>query len=177
MLGPIRTYFFEKEKRKHIQSGLKRTIRFHFKRKNYYGLLLDAADFEHRKEVSALADQLRSEGNQVRMLGYVNGRNESIQLSMDVFTLAELTKVSGIPKSATVDSFLEQPFDVLINLSIHQHHRPLEYISVASKAAFRIGPWYPQQVYNPYDLCLDTGQQVTLKEWIDELLHTLQKIY
>ena len=62
-------------------------------------------------------------------------------------------------------------------MSIHHNHKALEYISSLSKAAFRIGSWYPRVRHNPYDLCLDTGSSATLKEWINELMHTLQKIY
>ena len=177
MLERIRTYFFEREKRKRLARQPARRVRFQFQDRNDYGLLVDAGDPEHRKAVTDFADRLRKDGNSVRILGFVDGRNDAIKLSFDIFTAADLTKLSGIPQSPTVDAFLEHSFDVLINFSIHKAHKPLEYISSVSKASFRIGPWYPDLKQNPFDLCLDSGPQVSLKAWIDELIHTLRKIY
>jgi hypothetical protein len=76
-----------------------------------------------------------------------------------------------------VDAFIGHHFDVLINMSIHKNYKGLDYISALSNASFRIGPWYPQQQHNPYDLCLATGASASLEEWIHELMHTLDKIY
>jgi hypothetical protein len=98
-------------------------------------------------------------------------------MPFDLFTTADLAKVSMIPRGPVVDEFIEQPFDVLINMSIHHNHKSLDFISSLSKATFRIGPWYQHAQHNPYDLCLDTGSSATLREWINELMHTLQKIY
>ena len=72
---------------------------------------------------------------------------------------------------------MDQSFDILINLSIHENHKALEYIASVSKASFKVGPWYPREGEHPYDLCVDAGNTATLKEWIDELMTTLQKIY
>jgi len=177
MLESIRTYFFEREKRKRLRPGHDRQVRFQYQHRNDYGLLLDAGDPDHRKEITAFAERLRKEGNSVRILGFVDGRNEAIKLSFDVFTSVDLARVSGIPKSPVVEAFLDHQFDVLINFSIHRNHRPLDYICAVSKASFRIGPWYPGMAQNPFDLCLDAGPQVSLRDWIGELMHTLQKIY
>ena len=177
MFERVRTYFFEREKRRRLQAQPNRKVRFQFAGRNDYGLLVDAGDPEHRKAVTDFAERLRKDGNTVRILGFVDGRNDAIKLSFDVFTAADLAKLSGVPQSPVVDSFLNHTFDVLINFSIHRAHKPLEYISAVSKAHFRIGPWYPHLRHNPFDLCLDAGPQVPLKAWIDELIHTLRKIY
>ncbi|MGK2861116.1 MAG: DUF6913 domain-containing protein, partial [Chitinophagaceae bacterium] len=151
----------------------------HFKKdkKNHFGILVNAGIPEDRNIIIHFADQLRKDGHRVKILGFLEGRAEGIAMPFDFFTSAELAKISNVPRSPVVDSFLEQPFDVLINTSIHINYKALDYISSLSKATFRIGPWYPHQRHNPYDLCLDTGSSATLKEWINELMHTLQKIY
>ena len=177
MLGSIRTYFYEKEKKKRLSEAFSRKPHFKKDRSNHYGILLDATQVDHRQVVSHFADDLRKEGNRVKILGYLDKRNESISVPFDIFTTAELTKVSQVPKSAVVESFIEQPFDVLINMSIHQNHKSLEYICALSHASFRIGPWFHQLKHSPYDLCLDAGESATLPEWISELMHTLEKIY
>jgi hypothetical protein len=177
MLGSISTYFFEKEKQKRLQHAPVLPKSFHLNRKNQYGLLLDATEPDDRNIVIAFAEQLRREGNRVRVLGYVDGKKEGLSISFDVFTSAELTTISKIPKSSLAESFMDQPLDILINMAVRQNHKPLEYIAAVSKASFRVGPWYGGSQNNPYDLCVDAGTNATLKEWIDELMHTLRKIY
>jgi hypothetical protein len=177
MLKAIRTYFFEREKKKRLHEVGPIPTAFKRDRKNHYGLLIDAANPEDRTAVTSFAEELRRTGNRVKILGFVNGKMEGLSTPFDIITIADLAKISQVPKSPAAEAFMDQAFDVLINLSIRENHKPLEYISAVSKAAFRIGPWYNHQQYNPYDLCVDAGKTATLREWISELMHTLQKIY
>lgn len=177
MLEPIRTYLFEREKRKRLSEAKPRVPYFRKDRKNHFGILLDASQPEDRAEVVALAEHLRKDGHRVKILGFMQGYHEGLNFPFDIFTSSDLSKVTQVPKSQIVDQFLEQPFDVLINMSITINHKPLDYICSVSPASFRIGPWFLHQADNPYDLCLDTGTSSTLKAWISELLNTLQKIY
>ena len=177
MLGPIRTYFFEREKKRKSGGSLRRSAHYKKGQKNHFGLLVDAALPEDRNEVLAFADRLRKDGHRVKILGFLEGKSEGLNIPFDLVTSADLNRISMVPKSELADTFIQQPFDVLINLSIRRNHKALEYISVLSKAAFRIGPWYHHQPNNPYDLCLDTGSTASLRDWIHELMHTLQKIY
>ena len=177
MLGSIRSYYFEKEKKRRQAHSPKAPKGFQLNRQNHYGLLLDATNPDDRTIVANFAEELRRQGNRVKVLGYVDGKSESLAISFDVFSSNELSKISRVPKSPLAEAFMDQAFDVLINLSIRENHKPLEYICSVSKSSFRIGPWYATHDPNPYDLCVDAGQEATLKEWINELMHTLQKIY
>jgi hypothetical protein len=177
MLEVIRTYFFEREKRKRLSESARRSSQFKREKKNHFGILTDASNQSDRNEVMAFAETLRKDGHRVKILGFLEGKSEGASMPFDFFATADLAKVSQVPRGAVVDSFIDQPFDVLINMSIRQNHKALEYISTLSKASFRIGPWYANARSNPYDLCLDTGSSATLREWIHELMHTLQKIY
>lgn len=177
MLGPIRKYFFEREKKKRLSESFRRSPQYKKDHKNHFGLLVDAGVTEDRNEVVAFAEQLRKEGHRVKILGFLEGKSDGLNIPFDIVTTADLNKVSMIPKGEATENFIQQPFDVLINLSIRRNHKPLEYISTLSHAAFRVGPWYHHQPQNPYDLCLDTGSTASLREWIRELMHTLQKIY
>ena len=177
MLKAIQSYFFEKEKSKRLNGTSKTFGGFHRDRKNHYGIVIDASNADDRVVVSNFAEELRREGNRVKILGYVNTKMESLSTPFDIFTIADLNKLSQVPKSPVAESFMNQAFDVLINLSFRENHKALEYICAVSKANFRIGPWYSLKESNSYDLCLDAGQSATLKEWIGELMHTLQKIY
>lgn len=176
MLGSIRTYFFEKEKNRRMQGNSPVRVGFKRNKKNSYGLLVDASSPDDRNIAIAFAEELRKEGNRVKILGYVDGKSEGIGLSFDVFNASDLTKFSKVPKSSQVITFMETPFDVLINLSIKENYKPIEYICAVSKAAFRIGPWHiPEE--NVYDLCIPREDTTNLKGWINEVKHTLQKIY
>jgi len=177
MLGSIRTYFYEREKRRRLGERAGRKTHFIKDHPNHYGILMDASQVDHRQVVVHFADDLRKAGNRVKILGFLDKKNESISVPFDIFTTADLAKVSKVPRSLAVEEFIQQPFDVLINMSIHQDHKSLEYICALSHASFRIGPWFHQLKNSPYDLCLDAGETATLPEWISELMHTLEKIY
>jgi hypothetical protein len=177
MLESIRTYFFEKEKRKRAAASLQRKFQFKKGHSNHYGILLDAGQIDHRQIVLHFAEELRQQGNRVKILGYIEGRTDSIALPFDIFTSTEISKFTAVPKSIKAEEFMQQPFDVLINMSIYFNHKALEYICAASAASFKIGPWYHHLNRSPYDLCLDVGEAATLREWISELMHTLEKIY
>jgi hypothetical protein len=177
MIESIRTYFFEKEKNKHLRQNAPAKVRFQRNRPNHYGILLDATNPDDRNTAIVFAEKLRKEGNRAKILGFVNGKMESIALSFDVFTTADLAKISQVPKSPLAISFMEQSFDVLINLSIKQNHKPLDYICAVSKAAFKVGPFYKNLEQNLYDLCIHVDEKSSLKSWINEVMHTLQKIY
>lgn len=177
MLKRIRTYLFEKEKTKRLAERTVRNVQFKKNQPNHYGILLDAGEVEHRSIVLNFAEELRKAGNRVKILGYIDGRAESKSLPFDIVSAMDRDKLSGVPRSAVVDSFIEQPFDVLINTSLHHNYKVLDFIASVSKATFRVGPWYNHRNQSPYDLCLDTGATPSLKTWIRELMHTLEKIY
>jgi hypothetical protein len=186
MLKRIRTYLFEKETKRRLAVLPSRKVQFKKNQPNHYGILLDASQVEHRSIVLNLAEDLRKSGNRVKILGYIDGKSETISLPFDIVSSQERSKMSGVPRSEKVDAFIEQPFDILINTSLHYNHKALEFIATVSKAAFRIGPWYQHGDAvsgsrsgqpNPYDLCVDTGSNTSLKSWISELMHTLDKIY
>lgn len=177
MLGSIATYFFEKEKQKRLGKGQRAKVEFFPDRKNHYGLLVDASNPDDRAIIITFAEELRRDGNRVKILGYLDGKQEKNSVSFDAFNSTELSRISKVPKSPVAESFMDQPFDVLINLSIRQNHKALEYICSVSRASFRVGPWYAGQQNNPYDLCVDANSSTSLKEWLSELMHTLQKIH
>lgn len=176
MISALRTYFFEKEKKKRISTARRKAVSFQRSKKNHYGLLIDASNIDDRNLITTFAEELRREGNRVKILGYVEGRMESLALSFDVFTNNDLAKFSKVPNSPMVETFISQPFDILINLSIRENHKQLEYICAVSKASFRVGSWMDSE-HNPYDLCIGADSKTTLKDWINELMRTLQKIH
>ena len=99
-------------------------------------------------------------------LSYVQNREDAEEITQDVF----VSVYQGLTTFREESQLSTWIYRISINKS-------LDFISSLSKAAFRIGPWYQHANTNPYDLCLDTGSSATLKEWIHELMHTLQKIY
>ena len=138
--------------------------------------MLDASNPDDRNVAIGFAEELRKDGNRVKLLGFVDGKTNGLSLSFDVFTATDLTKFSKVPKSPLAISFMEQPFDVLVNLSIKQNHKPLEYICAVSKSSFRIGPYFQDGEQNVYDLCIHVDEKSNLRNWIREMMLTLQKI-
>ena len=75
--------------------------------------------------------------------------------SFDFFTPKE-TGFLGLPKSETVESFLNEDYDILIDLSITEQIA-VQYIVALSKAPMKVG-WSSSQ-HNYYDLMIDISKQ------------------
>jgi hypothetical protein len=66
MLKAIRTYFFEREKKKRLHAVGTIPTAFKRDRKNHYGLLIDASNPEDRTAVTSFAEELRRTGNRCK---------------------------------------------------------------------------------------------------------------
>ena len=74
MLEGIRTYFFEREKRKRLSESARRSSQFKRDKKNHFGILLDASQQGDRHEVMHFAESLRKDGHRVKILGFLDGQ-------------------------------------------------------------------------------------------------------
>ena len=77
------------------------------------------------------------------------------------------------PSSDVVDTFIAEPFDILIDFS-REFVFPLHYIASLSHAAMRVGRFAYSN--NPYEFILTMPKNVEDKEYIEQLKHYLQTI-
>lgn len=133
------------------------------------GMLYDATLESDYESVKNYVKLIRAEHKEVIALGYVDGkdlsRNQFAQLGLDFFTRKDL-RWNMIPNSLEVKNFINEPFDILINLN-DGNCFPLSYISAMSKARFRIGR-YSKKNLHYFDFLIEAGNSTSLPQFIKE---------
>src|SRR5689334_19187447 len=110
-------------------------------------------------------------------LGYVDKKqlpqNQFAQFGIDFFTRKQLNW-QMIPNTTIVRNFINENFDILINLTSHKCF-PLRYITAVSKAKFRVGRFDKKNVMC-YDLMIQTSDDTGIRDFIEEVENYLRQI-
>lgn len=105
----------------------------------------------------------------VTVLGYVDRDHKSFDhmsvLHFDFFSKRELSWY-GKPKGMVIRNFLNEEFDILIDLSLKDFY-PLKYLSVASKAKYKVGRY--REDISIFDLSIDYKDNRNLAVLIDKI--------
>lgn len=141
------------------------------------GVIITPTDQESFEQIKKFLNYLTGKNVKVVILGYVDDKKIPDTFlfwkGINLFSKSELTW-AGIPESAPVTDFIDQPFDMLIDLSLADHF-PVKYITALSKSPFKIGRFGKN---NPkcYDLMFEVNDEVSLGEYIENITHYLNLI-
>lgn len=137
------------------------------------GILFDASSETDTQTVLSFKRALQTQRKQVAVMGYKDVKELSADEKFPVFCNKDLG-LSQTPKKQEVLDFIQQPFDLLIALHIN-NCQPLEYISAASAAKFRIGH-YREEKTDFYDFMV-YGKSQSLRAIIQQMETYLRKIH
>lgn len=137
------------------------------------GLLFDATELNNREIVLKFAKSLEKKGKKVRLLGFVNIKEETDNLAFPNFNQKNLNLALLPTKSNDAQEFMKRDFDILINLSLDETE-PLEYIAALSNAKYRVGPYTERTVC--YELMVDVTKGKKLNAFIDQAQFFLEKM-
>lgn len=135
------------------------------------GILFDATDLNIRDIILQYAKQLTLNNKRVKLLGYFDSKVEDPNFTFRYFNRKNLDW-AGRPHGEQVQEFLEQPFDMMINLDTISKP-PAEFISAQSKAHLRIGPVTEHTFC--YELMIDISKSNNLQEFIQQMEFILAK--
>ena len=125
----------------------------------------EAAHGHVRNYVKKIKEELGI--NKIMALGYFDQKEPPFylhaKLNFDVFSLKDLNWYR-IPHGNVVQNFISEEYDVLIDLTVHDH-LPLQYVLAKSKARFKVGR---QSDANAYflDMMIDTAGADSLPQLI-----------
>jgi hypothetical protein len=115
------------------------------------GIIFDATEYISFEIVRDLVKQLSVNSVSVSVLGYVDSKklidHYLYRKGFDFFCRNDLNWYYK-PVSSQTEQFINEPFDILINLSL-DYLFPIHYISYSSKASFKTGR------YSSTDTALD----------------------
>ena len=145
---------------------------------NKVGIIYYAEDEGTYKVVKEFVKSLREEGiRKIRAIGYVDKKEVPehfpVKLEFDYFSKKDMNWYQK-PSGVVVDNFLQEDFDILIDLSVDDHY-PLKYLLARSKAKFKVGK--QNEGKNAiFDMRIELEQVKSLRFLITQLSHYLNII-
>jgi Family of unknown function (DUF6913) len=161
-------YFLKKALKRHKV----RHQSFDIKSAGMIGILFDGTEMNDREVVLDYAKNLKKEGKKVKLLAYLNTSQEQENFVFPHFDKKDLDWALR-PQGQAVNSFLQQPFDILINLA-KQQNIPLEYVAALSKAKFRVGPLTGESFC--YELMIEATGAKDVKAFLSQVSFFLNKM-
>jgi hypothetical protein len=142
------------------------------------GLLYDATDERNSETIKQYVKSIRANYKKdILAMGFVDKKSlhnsQYAQFGLDFFTRKDLN-FSFIPVDPIVKNFINEKFDILINLNVERCF-PLQYISAMSKAKFKVG-CYSQNNRVDFDMMVKLKSDSPLKTVIEEIEHFLRII-
>lgn len=101
------------------------------------GILFQADNSTDSEVVMKYAEELKEEGKDIQVLGFLSKRNHSKNYLFPYISPKDVTWF-GKPKGGTAGFFIKYPFDILINFA-SKEIVSFEYIFALSNAGCRIG--------------------------------------
>jgi hypothetical protein len=137
------------------------------------GVLISIQNQSQLSEVEEFAKSLTQQNKKVKLLAFIG--DKSLKLSSSIIEIITLEDVEWnfIPKKEKVINFVNNEFDILLNLCTEICF-PLIYITAKSKSLFKVGA-YDKKNSPFFDFMLQTQQQSVLG-FTTELKHYLDKI-
>ena len=164
----IANYFLKQElKSVHRE---RKPNKFNFNEVKTVGILFDATNTEDFEIVKRYVVYLREYKKKVKAIGFFSTKDTPAltysKLEYDFLSTKELNWM-GKPSSAIIKNFIEEEYDLLIDLNVHDHF-PLRYISALSKAIFKVGKYNEKDV-EIYDMMIDADNTKTVKYFLRQV--------
>lgn len=142
--------------------------------KNAYsiGIIYLLSDEDEYNKVTNFTKALQDQGKKVHVIGLYHYNRIPVfyipKLAYDLLLPKDLD-IFFRPKASFVPRFIDDPFDILIDLSSPANFT-LHYVASLSKAGFKIGRKIDDRPL-PYDLMISTGTDTETQELIDQIVH------
>jgi hypothetical protein len=138
----LRSVLGRRKFRKELQTIIRDPESVSFDEAGNIGIIYDATDERDSEAVKNYMKSIRSAFKKdISAIGFVDKKNPATsqyaQFGLDFFSRKDLN-FKMIPVSPTVKNFINEKFDILINIS-YRRSLPLSYISALSKARFKVG--------------------------------------
>lgn len=151
-------------------SSERKAVQFDFSKIKTVGIIFDATSTEDYEIVKRYVVYLREHLKKVKVIGFFSTKEIPAltysKLEYDFFSTKELNWM-GRPNSVIIRNFIEEEFDLLIDLNIHDHFA-LKYIAALSKASFKVGKYDESDAYI-YDMMIDADNTKTVKYFLRQI--------
>jgi len=140
------------------------------------GILWNPVDEASIETYELLRKTLKDKGIRTVGLAHINSKGEKdtfATIAHSGFSNNVNVSWAGRPKSGDGEQFMQEQFDILIDLSIRKV-LALQYILVHSEATFKVG-WESSE-YNYYDLNIDVSVKPECRYLMEQIVYYLENI-
>ncbi len=149
---------------------MRKAVQFNFDKIKTVGIVFDATSTEDYEIVKRYVVYLREHLKKVKVVGFFSSNKIPAltysKLEYDFFSTKELNWM-GTPNSVVIRNFINEEYDLLIDLNIHDHFA-LKYISALSKAAFKVGK-FNENDRDIHDMMIDADNTKTVKYFLRQV--------
>jgi hypothetical protein len=141
------------------------------------GIVWDASNNEEFTSLSKFHNRMAENKTDVSILGYFPGKILPVQFTAHRYlSVVKKEEINFFyhPVSAETHNFVNNNFDVLIDLNFRQIF-PLRYISSLSKASLKVGLSGTHNT-STFDLMMDLKAPVSVDEYLEQVVHYLKMI-
>ncbi len=156
----------------HHQLALTSTPDLSAFKKTNIAILFNGTNPQDRHTADKLVQELRDNGHNVSVLGYVDTYAEAVSYSFKHFYRKNLNWYY-LPTHDDIESFLRLPYHILINLAPADLW-PMHYIAARAQARFKIGPYCHH--LKIYQLMLSDQNELDLNDTIAQIKKLLSTI-
>lgn len=171
MFNKLKKFFYFQ----HLKNRLKKHAVNHqvvnFQRAKYIGIAFDGTDEHDVTTVLNYVHKLKKRKLKVNMLGYVDAKTMTENMSYMAFSRKEINWYEK-PSHHMPLEFTGKEFDILINAHMTES-APLEYIATFSNAKFRVGPYLEDEKTYCFDFMIRTKSD-DLEDFLEEVDHYLE---
>lgn len=120
-----------------------------------------------------IENELQNSGVKTTGLCYFPAKKAVIPQGINGFTRKQVSWWLEIPKAKVSDDFIQQKFDILIDLSSQQSF-PIVYLTALSNASFKIG--YSGTAVNCFDWNIEFAELPEAEQLAEQILYYLKRI-
>ena len=143
---------------------------FNFNNIKTIAILFDSSEKEDYELLKKYVAYLREYKKKVKVIGFYNYKEVPdfaySKLEYDFFSIKDLNLI-GKPSPIFIEQFLEEEYDLLIDLNLNDHY-PLKYMASMSNAKFKAGK-YSKKDTKMYDMMIDIEKTKTLKYFLKQI--------
>jgi hypothetical protein len=174
----IRLKFGKAILRKKIAETQRKVHYSHFSVVKNIGIVWDASQTDDFAGLSRFYQKMHERNIEVKILGYFPGKNLPDQYTaIRYLTCIRKVEINFFyhPVSYETNTFISNPFDVLIDINFKKLF-PLQYISSVSNAGFKVGLFESESVDTPFDLTMEIKNPVDVENYLNQIIHYLEMI-
>jgi hypothetical protein len=165
--------------RKRVARGKRKMVYKNFREVKTIGIVWNASKNDEFNALARFNQRMQDKNIDVKILGYYHGKHLPDQYTA-IRYLTCIRKVETnlfyIPKSTEVQSFINNKFDILIDINFEKLFS-LIYVTILSNASFKVGLYEVVENNAPFDLMMELKKPVNIEDYLNQVIQYLEMIH